>query len=70
MNRQENLSVMMSTHADIETDAAIPIEPPNPPYPRVNEEELQDQLIAINEELDSEDLEVLKFLCYDYLPGK
>ena len=55
--------------SDIEVDTPTPIDPPDPPYPRKNEDELHNQLIEINEEFDSEDLEVLKFLCYDQLPG-
>ena len=41
MDSQENLSMMMSTNADKETDAPTPIEPRNPPCRRVNEIELQ-----------------------------
>ena len=53
---------------DLEIDSIRALQQ-NPPYPRSDEEELHSQLIDINEELLSEELEVLKFLCYDLLPG-
>lgn len=58
----------MSSDTDIETDTSR-IAQQGPPYPRSDEEELHNQLIEINEEFCSEELEVLKFLCYDILPA-
>ena len=40
-----------------------------PPCPRYVGGELHNKLIEISESFCSEDLEVLKFLCYDILPG-
>lgn len=59
---------MSLTETELELDS-IRLQQEGPPYPRDNEEELRCQLIVIDEELGSEDLEVLKFLCYDILPS-
>ena len=40
-----------------------------PPCPRYVGGELHNKLIEISEAFRSEDLEELKFLCYDILPG-
>ena len=62
------LTDKMSVEKDLETDT-VKLAQEMPPYPRLNDEELHNQLIEINEEFCSEEIEVLKFLCYDILPG-
>ena len=59
----------MSAEEDLETDTTQ-VAQNSPPYPIENENDLHNLLIEINEELSSEDLEVLKFLLYDIVPGK
>lgn len=62
------LTDKMSVEKDLETDT-VKLAQEMPPYPRLNDEELHNQLIEINEEFCSEEIEVLKFLCYDILPA-
>ena len=58
----------MSGDTDLEIDT-VKLPQERPPYPREDENELYNQLIEINEEFYTEELDVLKFLCYDILPG-
>lgn len=58
----------MSAEEDLETDTTQ-VAQAGPPYPIENEDDLHNLLIEINEDLSSEDLEVLKFLLYDKIPA-
>lgn len=58
----------MSAEEDLEMDTTQ-LAQAGPPYPIENEDDLHNLLIEINEDLSSEDLEVLKFLLYDKIPA-